>query len=58
MEKRSIGRIIDMLGIIHQTYEESYTKYGITTGDGKALMEKIFQDTYKSVINKITKKGN
>lgn len=58
MEKRSIGRIIDMLGIVHQAYEESYTKYGITTDNGKDLMEKIFQDTYKNAIEKITKKGN
>lgn len=54
MEEKLFGRMIEWLEIVHEAYEEAYSKYGLDQHENsKNLMEKIFQDTYQKVIKKI-----
>lgn len=46
MEKElGIGVLINALSTVHEAYEKAYIRNGITTENGKALMEQIFRDT-------------
>lgn len=57
MEEKLFGRIVNGLNIVHESYVEVYTKYGLNESENaKSLMEKIFQETYQIAMNKLTQK--
>lgn len=58
MEKElSIGVLVDALSTVHEVYEKAYIHNGITTENGKALMEQIFRDTWNSLKNEYISKA-
>ena len=58
MEKEfGVGVLIDALSTVHEVYEKAYIHNGITTEDGKALMEQIFRDTWNSLKNEYISKA-
>lgn len=51
MEETLLDKIVNGLAAVHEAYEKAYTDAGITTENGKAMMEHIFQETWKSLKN-------
>lgn len=56
-EKFGVGVLIDALSTVHGAYEKAYIHNGITTENGKALMEQIFRDTWNSLKNEYISKA-
>lgn len=52
MEETPLDKIINGLSAVHEAYVKAYTDAGITTENGKAMMEHIFQETWKTLKNR------